>query len=220
MTKLHTLACLIAGLALGWSGQTLADDLAKASQNPVGGGIGKLMRFGEQQVNLTLKAYKNVVHPDAGPEWSIVAGVSLLFPKPDVKTAEDMLGSAIYLRPSTSFDEHLSALNTKRAAEGRQRFKDVADLLKTYAGQYDFDWLMLAAQGYQESQLDRSKRSHVGAIGVMQVMPATAKDPNVEIAMAQAVSRELVVYVRNIYKYYVAYKLLTEGKATAEAGDA
>ena len=30
---------------------------------------------------VTLKAYKNVIHPDAGPEWSVVAGVSLLFPK-------------------------------------------------------------------------------------------------------------------------------------------
>ena len=32
---------------------------------------------------------------------------------------------------------------------------------------------MLAAQGYQESTLDQSKRSRVGAIGVMQIMPAT-----------------------------------------------
>jgi hypothetical protein len=48
---------------------------------PVGGGIGKLTRFGKQPVNLTLKAYKNVVHPDAGPEWSVYAGISLLFPK-------------------------------------------------------------------------------------------------------------------------------------------
>ena len=34
---------------------------------------------------------------------------------------------------------------------------------------------MLAAQGYQESQLDQEARSHVGAIGVMQIMPATGK---------------------------------------------
>jgi membrane-bound lytic murein transglycosylase MltF len=178
------------------------------------------------------------------------------------------------------------------AADDRERFKDVADLLKTYAGKYDFDWLMLAAQGYQEPRLDQSKRSRVGAIGVMQVMPSTAKDPNVgiadieslepnihasvkylrflrnryfsdaalsdldqtlfsfaaynagpgnvakarkraaklgldpdvwldnvEIAMAQAVSREPMVYVRNIYKYFVAYELFTEGKAGRVAGD-
>ena len=161
------------------------------------------------------------------------------------------------------------------------RFQDTAGFLQLYAGKYDFDWLMIAAQGYQESRLDQSKRSHVGAIGVMQVMPQTAKDPNVavenihqlepnihagvkylrflrdryfsgpelspldrtlftfaaynagpgnvikarkraekmgldpnvwldnvEIAAAKAISREPVVYVRNIYRYHVAYKLL------------
>ncbi|MGE5155512.1 MAG: lytic transglycosylase F, partial [Bdellovibrio bacteriovorus] len=41
---------------------------------------------------------------------------------------------------------------------------------------------------------------------------------NVEIAAAKVVSREPVVYVRNIYKYYVAYKLLTEGKVGATGG--
>jgi len=42
---------------------------------------------------------------------------------------------------------------------------------------------------------------------------------NVEIAAAKVVSREPVVYVRNIYKYYVAYKVLTEGKVAAAAGN-
>ena len=61
------------------------------------------------------------------------------------------------------------------------QFQDTAGFLQLYAGKYDFDWLMIAAQGYQESRLDQSKRSHVGAIGVMQVMPQTAKDRNVAI---------------------------------------
>jgi len=34
----------------------------------------------------------------------------------------------------------------------------------------------MAAQGFQESRLDQSVKSHVGAIGVMQVMPATGED--------------------------------------------
>jgi membrane-bound lytic murein transglycosylase MltF len=45
-----------------------------------------------------------------------------------------------------------------------------------YGGQYDVDYVLMMAQGYQESQLDQNAKSHVGAIGVMQVMPATAKD--------------------------------------------
>lgn len=63
----------------------------------------------------------------------------------------------------------------------RERFRSMAEIFKRYAGIYDFDWLMLAAQGYQESQLDQSKRSPAGAVGVMQLLPTTAKDPNVGI---------------------------------------
>ena len=161
----------------------------------------------------------------------------------------------------------------------REKFKATIGLIKTYADRYQFDWLLISAQAYQESQLDQSKRSPVGAVGIMQVMPKTALDPNVaipdihvaeanvhagvkylrflrdryfsepglsdldrtlfsfaaynagpgnvrkarrraeslgldpnvwldnvEIAAAMVVSREPVTYVRNIYKYYVAYR--------------
>jgi soluble lytic murein transglycosylase-like protein len=50
---------------------------------------------------------------------------------------------------------------------------EALSLFEKYGKKYGFDPLMLAAQGYQESQLDQSARSHVGAIGVMQIMPAT-----------------------------------------------
>ena len=33
----------------------------------------------------------------------------------------------------------------------------------------------MAAQGYQESQLDQDAKSAVGAVGIMQVMPATGR---------------------------------------------
>jgi membrane-bound lytic murein transglycosylase MltF len=68
-----------------------------------------------------------------------------------------------------------------RGDEDLKRFKTMADLFKKYGNQYSFDWLLMAAQGYQESQLDQSRRSHVGAIGVMQVMPTTARDKSVNI---------------------------------------
>jgi membrane-bound lytic murein transglycosylase MltF len=68
-----------------------------------------------------------------------------------------------------------------RSEEDRKRFMAMVDLFKKYSSQYSFDYLLMAAQGYQESALDQGKRSHVGAIGVMQVMPSTAKDKAVAI---------------------------------------
>ncbi len=176
-----------------------------------------------------------------------------------------------------------------RSEDALGRYEENLDLIKNYAGQYEFDWLVIVAQGFQESKLDQSKRSKAGAIGIMQVMPATANDQvvgipdienaesnvhagvkylrhlrkqyfdgpeiapldqvlfafaaynagpggirkarkraskmgldpnrwfdNVEIAAARAISREPVIYVRNIYKYYVSYKLLENARDTRE----
>jgi membrane-bound lytic murein transglycosylase MltF len=142
---------------------------------------------------------------------------------------------------------------------------------------------MIVAQGYQESGLDQTQRSRAGAVGIMQVLPTTAADPNVgikdihqinnnihagvkylrflrsryfdaaeispldrvlfsfaaynagpgnirkarrkakamgfdpnqwfdhvEVAAARSISREPVIYVRNILKYFISYKLLEE----------
>jgi membrane-bound lytic murein transglycosylase MltF len=169
----------------------------------------------------------------------------------------------------------------------RKRFEDTLALFRKYGEQYRFDPLMLAAQGFQESQLDQNARSHVGAIGIMQIMPATGAelkvgdiriaepnvhagakymdwlmtkylpdshfdetdrtlfafacynagpgniarmrkeavkrglDPdrwfnNVELVTAEKIGTETTTYVRNIYKYYVAYKLLVDVQEAQE----
>jgi membrane-bound lytic murein transglycosylase MltF len=68
-----------------------------------------------------------------------------------------------------------------RSKEDSERLRTMVKLFEKYGGRYKLDYLLMAAQGYQESGLDQSKRSHVGAIGVMQVMPATARDKAVNI---------------------------------------
>jgi len=156
-------------------------------------------------------------------------------------------------------------------------------LFKKYADNYNFDYLMVAAQAYQESGLDQSKKSPAGAVGVMQLLPTTVADRNVniseieklennihagtkylrfiidqyyrdepmdnvnkmlfafasynagpakvnklrkktaamgknpnvwfhnvEIAASKSIGRETVQYVSNIYKYYIAYRMVTE----------
>jgi membrane-bound lytic murein transglycosylase MltF len=60
------------------------------------------------------------------------------------------------------------------ATNERKKYLAVVDLFKKYAQQYDFDYLMLMAQGYQESTLKQNTRSHAGAVGIMQVLPSTA----------------------------------------------
>lgn len=169
-----------------------------------------------------------------------------------------------------------------------QRFEATIALFKKYGERYNFDPLMLAAQGFQESGLDQRVKSPVGAIGIMQVMPATGAelgvgsihvadanihagakymdilmsknfpdahfsdanrplfafasyncgpgnvakmrkeavkrglDPdlwfnNVELVVAGRIGMETTNYVRNIYKYYVAYRLTQDAIDAARA---
>ncbi|MBU1273925.1 MAG: transglycosylase SLT domain-containing protein, partial [Proteobacteria bacterium] len=74
-----------------------------------------------------------------------------------------------------------------------------------YADKYGFDWLMLTALAFQESGLDNSKISHVGAVGVMQVMPSTASKPPVSIADYKKLESNIhagTKYLRWIYDQY------------------
>ncbi|MFZ9032725.1 MAG: transporter [Anaerohalosphaeraceae bacterium] len=48
---------------------------------PVGGGVGKIMKIGNQPVNIRLASYWNADKPDGGPDWSIVFAFQLMFPK-------------------------------------------------------------------------------------------------------------------------------------------
>jgi len=173
-----------------------------------------------------------------------------------------------------------------------KRFEQTLAHFRKYGEKYGFDPLTLAAQGYQESTLDQNAKSHVGAIGVMQIMPATGAelkvgdirviepnihggakymdqlmtryfpdakfddanrplfafaaynagpgnisrmrkeaakrglDPdrwfnNVELVTAEKIGIETTTYVRNIYKYYAAYRLTLEaGEAARRAREA
>jgi membrane-bound lytic murein transglycosylase MltF len=186
----------------------------------------------------------------------------------------------------SSYMKKVKELKDPTASAEYKRFQATLALFEKYGKQYNFDPLMLAAQGYQESQLNQSARSHVGAIGVMQIMPATGAemkvgdihvvesnihagakymgqlmsryfpdadfsegnrplfafasyncgpgnvakarkeaekrglDPNkwfnnVELVVAERIGTETTTYVRNIYKYYVAYRLMLDAQAEA-----
>jgi membrane-bound lytic murein transglycosylase MltF len=188
------------------------------------------------------------------------------------------------LQRNVMLQKYLKSVKYAQAATAKEdvsRFNQTVEFIRKYSDQYKLDYLLMAAQGYQESGLDQGKKSPVGAIGVMQVMPKTGAelkvgdisrldanihagvkymrfmidryyadepmdrlnkglftfasynagpariqqlrdraakrglDPNkwfnnVEIVAAESIGRETVQYVSNIYKYYLAYKMLTE----------
>jgi membrane-bound lytic murein transglycosylase MltF len=72
--------------------------------------------------------------------------------------------------------ENTKYVKNAAAEAERKKLRGLVKLFQTYGSKYDVDYLLMAAQGYQESQLDQGAKSSVGAIGVMQVMPATGKD--------------------------------------------
>jgi membrane-bound lytic murein transglycosylase MltF len=169
----------------------------------------------------------------------------------------------------------------------RKKFLALVEYFQKYGDKYHVDWLLMAAQGYQESQLNQAARSPVGAIGVMQIMPATGEDlgvgdisktepnihagvkymrwmidnyyddepmtqldkalfafasynagagriaqlrkatakrgldpnvwfDNVEYLAAEKIGAETVTYVGNIYKYYIAYRLILDAREQKE----
>jgi membrane-bound lytic murein transglycosylase MltF len=118
-----------------------------------------------------------------------------------------------------------NALNEKEM----QKFNSMVEIFKEYAGKYDFDHLMIAALAYQESGLDQSKRSHVGAVGVMQILPSTAADPNVGIPDIEKLEKNVhagTKYLRFIIEQYYKNEPMSEenkmlfGFASYNAGPA
>jgi membrane-bound lytic murein transglycosylase MltF len=91
------------------------------------------------------------------------------------------------------------------SAADMKRFRQVVDVMKKYGDQYGLDYLLVAAQGYQESGLDQQRKSHVGAIGVMQVMPKTGAELKVgDIRQLEPNIHAGVKYIRFMIDQYYA----------------
>jgi membrane-bound lytic murein transglycosylase MltF len=99
--------------------------------------------------------------------------------------------------------ENVKYAKNAAATKERRKLQALIELFKKYGAQYDIDYLLMAAQGYQESTLDHSVRSPVGAIGVMQVMPNTGKELKVgDINQVDANIHAGVKYMRFMMDQY------------------
>jgi membrane-bound lytic murein transglycosylase MltF len=219
--------------------------------------------------------------------WAIRKGSPQLKAAADDFVARHRKGTAVGNQILARYLKNAKYVKDAASEAERHKFLALIQYFQQYGDKYDVDWLLMAAQGYQESQLNQAIRSKTGAIGVMQVLPATGKelgvgditkvepnihagikymrymidqyygqepmttldkalfafaaynagagrisqlrkeaaqrglDPNVwfhnvEYVAAEKVGAETVTYVSNIYKYYIAYRLIMESKAARE----
>ena len=68
------------------------------------------------------------------------------------------------------------------ALTDQAKFSRYVPLFRKYGARYDFDWMLLAAIAFQESEMQHNRRSHAGAIGLMQVLPSTSRDDRIAIS--------------------------------------
>ena len=86
-----------------------------------------------------------------------------------------------------------------------RKFQALLAHFQKYAGEYDFDYLMIAAQGYQESLLDQNKRNPSGAVGIMQVIPKFAAANPIDVPNVSTAETNIeagVKMLRNIEDTY------------------
>jgi membrane-bound lytic murein transglycosylase MltF len=88
-----------------------------------------------------------------------------------------LVGNDIYNR----YLDDAGDLRCSSGVASGARLEELAVIFQEFGGMYELDWLKLAAQGFQESKLQQDRRSNSGAIGIMQIKPSTASDPNVGI---------------------------------------
>jgi membrane-bound lytic murein transglycosylase MltF len=114
-------------------------------------------------------------------------------------------GTAYFAQLANTYLKSGRFVKNNANAESVKSFNEMKGLFQKYSNQYQFPWMLIAAEAYQESGLNQNAQSAVGAIGVMQVMPATAASAPVNIPDVTKVDSnihagvKLLKYIRDDY---------------------
>lgn len=112
-----------------------------------------------------------------------------------------LIGNMLYKKYVTSV-KHLKGMHSKNTIA---QVKALRTTFQTHAHSYRLDWVLLVAQGYQESKLQQGLVSHAGAVGIMQVRPSTAAGSPIFIKNVRTVDNNVhagVKYMRFIIDQY------------------
>jgi membrane-bound lytic murein transglycosylase MltF len=142
---------------------------------------------------------------DADIAWAMRKNSPLLKAELDEFIAKYPEGNAARNMLFAKYLKKTKFVKNSASKEEMKKFEDTVNFFKAYADKYDMDYLLMAAQGYQESRLDQNVKSPVGAVGVMQVMPATGKELKVgDISQLEPNINAGVKYMRFMIDQYFA----------------
>lgn len=128
------------------------------------------------QILPDLRPHPNIVlRRDDAVAWAVRKGspqlLAVLNPLIETHRVGTLFGNVVLQR-------HLKRARLVGPATGAaalSRFRALIDTFRRHADRYDLDYRLMMAQAYQESGLDQKARSRRGAIGIMQLMPDTAR---------------------------------------------
>lgn len=150
-----------------------------------------------------LKLREDIVFNEGGEvAWAIRKNSPLLKADLDAFVEQHRLGTAFGNTLRRKFYTDQKAVRRAYAPAEIKRFNEMVGFFRRYGEQYKFDYLMIAAQGYQESHLNQADRSSRGAVGVMQLLPSTARDKAVAISGIET-SAERNIEAGNKYLRYL-----------------
>ncbi|MCS3602635.1 membrane-bound lytic murein transglycosylase MltF [Buttiauxella sp. BIGb0471] len=159
-----------------------------------------------KQIYPNIVVYENITLRDDGSiALAMRKNSPLLKAQLDKFTANHKIGTSFGNQQVYKYLRNTKWVKDARSEEEINKFNQVTEIFRKYSAQYNVDWLLMAAQGYQESRLDQSVRSKSGAIGVMQVLPTTGKELKVgDISLIDPNINAGVKYIRFMRDRYFA----------------
>jgi membrane-bound lytic murein transglycosylase F len=141
----------------------------------------------ENLAELKQSYYTNLeVMPVVGPPHPVVFGVRENSPELlaaldafiEAKRADGTI-DALFQRYFVDRQGFRERIESEYLTSETGRLSEYDDLFRRHAPDIGWDWRLLASLAYQESRFDPRARSWAGAQGILQIMPATARDMNV-----------------------------------------
>ena len=153
-----------------------------------------------------------VLRADARTGWAIRKDSPLLAAEIDDFFRNWAMKQGVAAYRMNRYMRRVKELKDPTASAEHKRFTDTLALFEKYGARYGFDPLMLAAQGYQESGLNQQAKSHVGAIGIMQLMPATGAEMKVgDISVAESNVHAGTKYMNQLMSRFFPTAKFSEG---------